>query len=167
MNLGEIGNQARSSNSPSAPRVLKERHRSPLIYAHYIIDSDNLQAVQSQAPKSSHTLSTSPNNFFAIRITTNIGRQTHHTESINTLSSSVTLQKAINTNAIDSHHYTLSDINKRTKHTSWDYNVHTTILRNIQRYNYSQWRQHYRIIEDTSATEGTFVGSATTDTGDS
>ena len=33
MNLGEIGNQARSSNSPSAPRVLKERHRSPLIYA--------------------------------------------------------------------------------------------------------------------------------------
>jgi len=45
--------------------------------------------------------------------------------------------------------------------------TYTTIHRNIQRYNYSQWRQHYRNIEDTSATEGTFVGNATTDTGDS
>ena len=54
--------------------------------AFLLLDSDNLQAVQSQAPKSSHTLSTSPNSFFAIRITTNIGRQTHHTESINAYS---------------------------------------------------------------------------------
>ena len=94
MNLGEIGNQARSSNSPSAPRVLKERHRSPLIYAHYIIDSDNLQAVQSQAPKSSHTHSTSPNSFMFIAVRINIGRQNHHTESINTLSPRITLQEA-------------------------------------------------------------------------
>ena len=68
-------------------------------------------ALQAKANEENHKV-------FAIRITTNIGRQTHHTESINTLSSSITLQKAITTNAIDSHHYTLSDINKRTKHTS-------------------------------------------------